>query len=1142
MFFTMLINYRLLLVLPSLLIIQHNSKSQVVNYSGSWGNQGISIVSESSKELLINCSLGEFQFEEVPVDGTIMKAVRMPGVLLPNESGAPDLPATSRYIAIPQEAVAGFTIISSRTELMTGVDVAPAPVIPLDTDRGPLKIKKQDEIYSRNEFYPANPVTISEPFKIRGVDVVMLSITPFQYNPVTRELIVYKDLKVDVNIEGGTGKIGEERLQSRWWDPVIKGAVLNPDIIPATKWENYPSASRTTGFEYLIITPDLPEFQQWADSIKYFRILQGISTGVVNTTQIGGNTTDAIKAYVNNAYNTWDIPPVAVLILGDYSTGSTGVISYMYPHPTGTYPNFASDNYFADVDSNDLPDIIFARITARNAAELQVMVTKFLNYERNPPTDFNFYDKPVTALGWQTSRWFQICSEAIGGFLHNELGKNPVRINALYQGNPDVDPWTTAYNSATVLNYFGPNGLGYIPATPQELGGFTGGTPTQIVNAINDGTFLIQHRDHGSYTGWGEPGFTTTYINQLNNVNNELPFVLSINCQTGAFHNTAECFAEKFHRKTYNGQNSGALGLIAATEVSYSYVNDTYVWGVFDNMFPDFLPDYTTEFPTSFVMPAFGNAAGKYFLYQSSWPYNTINKQVTYQLFHHHGDAFMTLYTEVPQALAVTHSATLGSGQTSFSITANAGSSIALTVNNQIIATAIGTGVVQAISIPSQTVGQTIIITITKQNYFRHTSQVTVVVGGATVNANFSAAQPSICAGGSVAFTNLSTGSPTSWVWSFPGGNPSSYNGQNPPAITYINPGNYNVSLTVSNGGSTDTENKPAYISVAPLNADFSGTPCTISPGQCVGFTNISTCNPTSWHWTFQGGTPATFNGQNPPTVTYSSPGSYDVKLIISNGTTSDTLMHNDYISVLSTYCTAYGNATQEWISSFTLNGQTNTSGSGGTIGYQDFTPVSFPLQSGHSYSLSISPTFVGAVKTEYFKIWIDFNGDGDFLDSGETVFTASKKKTTTTGTINIPSGLNITTRMRVFMKRNALPSPCETNTTGEVEDYTVVISLTAPISPIIIAAEDVSGTGSAPVVLEMNIFPNPAKDVINIDLAGNTGKVSIIIYNALGNILKYEEITGERKVIDMSGFEPGMYFIRAEDGNRQALRKLILE
>jgi PKD repeat protein len=1354
----MMSNYKLLALLPSIFLIQFQSISQVLNNSAARGNQGITLVSESSDKLLINSSLEDFQFEDVSVEGTPMKAVRMTGVILPNESGSPDLPAASHYIAIPQEAVAKFKVLSSRTELITGVDVAPAPVIPLDTDREPLQYRKNPQIYSRNEFYPANPVVISEPFKIRGVDVVMLSITPFQYNPVTRELIVYRDLEVDITMEGGNGKVGDDRLQSRWWDPLIKGAVLNPGAIPETTWESSMSSSRTTGFEYLIIVPDMPEFIQWADSIKYFRICQGISTGVVTTTQVGGNTTDAIKTYVTNAYNTWDIPPVAVLLLGDYSTGSDGITSYFYPHPSGSYPNYPSDNYYADVTNDDLPDMIFARITARNAAELQVMVTKFLNYERTPPTDYNFYDKPVTALGWQTERWFQICSETIGGYFLDQ-GKNPVRINALYIGNPDIDPWSTAYNTATIVNYFGPTGLGYIPATPQELGGFTGGTGSQIVNAINDGTFLIQHRDHGMYTGWGEPSFTNTQIGYLTNVGNELPYVLSINCQTGAFHNTSECFAEKFHRKTYNGQNSGALGILAATEVSYSYVNDTYIWGVIDNMFPDFMPEYTTQFPTSFVMPAFGNASGKYFLYQSSWPYNTGSKQVTYRLFHHHGDAFMTLFTEVPQVLTVAHSSSLVSGETSFTVTADTGASIALTVNNQIIATAIATGSAQSINIPVQNGGQTMYVTVTKQNYFRYSAPVAITAGG--VVAYFSAGQTSVCAGTGITFTDASYGPPSSWTWSFPGGNPSAYQGQNPPVVAYNNAGTYDVSLTVSNSSSSDTESKTGYITVAPLTAGFSGTPVSINPGQSVTFTDLSSCSPTSWEWSFPGGSPATYSGQAPPAISYGAAGSYNVSLIISNGSVSETMAMNNYINVNDVYCSGFGNATQEWISSFTLNGQTNPSGSGGNIGYQDFTNVSFPLQSGSSYNISITPTFAGTVRTEYFKIWIDYNNDGDFIDAGEEVFSAAKKKTTTTGSIAIPAGLNVTTRMRVFMKRNVPPVPCDTYTTGEAEDYTIVITPPPPQPPVadftgnpttvitgstvqfndqsannpltwswtfeggLVTTEDsqnpavqyntpgtyavtlvvtnevgedieiksgyivvsnqvpeycepasinntadfintitlgsvthASGQGATgfiyyqapdfsftpgqsysislspyvatnrnywriwidingdgdftdsdelmytinnkkgtatgtitipayaagstrmrvsmktlgtqnpcddgfngevedynvnfgtddfftpaiPGELVMIVYPNPAKDLINIDLPGNSSRVLLHIYNSLGNVIRSAEISGDRAKIDMTDYKPGLYFIKADDGNMQVVRKIILE
>ncbi|RLD46247.1 MAG: hypothetical protein DRI88_07810, partial [Bacteroidetes bacterium] len=103
-----------------------------------------------------------------------------------------------------------------------------------------------------------------------------------------------------------------------------------------------------------------------------------------------------------------------------------------------------------------------------------------------------------------------------------------------------------------------------------------------------------------------------------------------------------------------------------------------------DNLFPDFMPDQSTVFPVDFVMPAFANSAGKHFLYSSSWPYNTGNKLITYRLFHHHGDAFLTMYTEVPQNLDVNHDDVLIAGNTSFTVDADNGAFIALTVNGEI--------------------------------------------------------------------------------------------------------------------------------------------------------------------------------------------------------------------------------------------------------------------------------------------------------------------------------------------------------------------------------------------------------------------------------------------------------------------------
>ena len=692
------------------------AQNQTVKMNEAWGQQGISILKQSPQNLQINFSVEDYVVTATPYEKEEMSTITMTGVILQNSEGAPNLPAYSKYIAVPQGATVSVNITNQRVEPVTGIKIAPAPRIPKDDDLSPLVYKKNPAIYDKNAFYPEQPVIISTPMQIRGVDVVLISVSPFQYNPVTQELIVNRDMKIEVNFEGGSGQFGDERLQSRWWEPIVRDAVINHASIPA--YETKVRSTKEVGCEYVIIIPNDPAFNAWADTIRIFRQRQGITTQIFTTSEIGGNTTAAIEAFIDNAYNSWDMPPAAVLLIGDYGTTGNTIT-------TPVWDNYCiSDNFYADVDGDDLPDVVFARMTAQNAAQLEVMVTKFLHYERNPPTNPGFYNHPITAMGWQTERWFQICSEVIAGFMENELGKNPVRENAIYQGSPGGGIWSSATNTSTVISYFGPDGLGYIPATPDYLTDW-GGNATRVNNDINTGAFMLQHRDHGNETGWGEPSYTNSSISGLTNT--DLTFIFSINCLTGKFNWSSECFAEKFHRYTYNGNNSGALGITAATEVSYSFVNDTYVWGLFDNMWPDFMPDYGTTPESRDLLPAFGNAAGKYFLQQSSWPYNTNNKEVTIYLFHHHGDAFSTMYSEVPQNLNLTYSDVLLGGVDFFSVRANAGSLICLTVNNQIIGLGVGTG--QQIDIPiiPQLPGTMIHLVITKQNYFRHESDIEVI-------------------------------------------------------------------------------------------------------------------------------------------------------------------------------------------------------------------------------------------------------------------------------------------------------------------------------------------------------------------------------------------------------------------------------
>lgn len=697
--------------------------AQKITYPDSWNKAGFNLQAENRAGVTVGFSVEEFTIAPASINGRAMSNIELPGFWLPNNEGAPNLPGGGRYIAMPNGAVPVMEIKAMRKEIYRNVEVAPAPRIPLDTDLGPLEYNFDAKIYQQDAFYPESPVMLSEITEIRGVDVVLLGITPFQYNPVTKELIVYRDIEVQVRFEGGDGQFGEERLRSRFWDPILTDAVLNSQSIPAIDYSQRAISNRSNdGWEYLIIVPDGADFMTYAQQIKTFRIKQGITTEIKTLTEIGGNNVATIEAYINNAYNTWDPAPAAILFMADYGTDpNTNIVAPIWDNYC------ASDNIFVDVNNDDLPDIVSARMTANNATQLETFVSKFLNYETDPPTNPDFYDHPITALGWQTERWFQICSETVGGYFKNVHGKNPVRINEIYGGNPNSDPWSTAQNTSTVLGVFGPNGLGYIPATPQSLGGWSGGNATMINNAINSGAFILQHRDHGMETGWGEPSYTNANIDGLNNT--DLSFIFSINCLTGKYNWSNECFTEKFHRYKYNNQNSGALGLIGASEVSYSFVNDTYVWGMFDNMWPDFMPQYGPmgNIAERGLLPGFGNAAGKYFLQQSSWPYNTNNKTVTYHLFHLHGDAFMTLYSEVPQDLTIIHDGVILAGLNEFTVTVDEGATVCLTVGDNIIGLAQGTGAPVTIPITPQNAGTEVVLTITKTNFYRHEETIQVI-------------------------------------------------------------------------------------------------------------------------------------------------------------------------------------------------------------------------------------------------------------------------------------------------------------------------------------------------------------------------------------------------------------------------------
>lgn len=137
----------------------------------------------------------------------------------------------------------------------------------------------------------------------------------------------------------------------------------------------------------------------------------------------------------------------------------------------------------------------------------------------------------------------------------------------------------------------------------------------------------------------------------------------------------------------------------------------------------------------------------------------------------------------------------------------------------------------------------------------------------------------------------------TSWEWDFGNGaTPTSSSLPNPSNICFDIPGNYNVSLTVSDDNGTDTYEQVITVS------DCSGTGSlpiadftyegTICEGECIDFFDLSANNPTSWEWTFDGGSPSSSSAQNPTGICFDNAGSYSISLTVSNsdGTSTFTM------------------------------------------------------------------------------------------------------------------------------------------------------------------------------------------------------------------------------------------------------------
>lgn len=225
------------------------------------------------------------------------------------------------------------------------------------------------------------------------------------------------------------------------------------------------------------------------------------------------------------------------------------------------------------------------------------------------------------------------------------------------------------------------------------------------------------------------------------------------------------------------------------------------------------------------------------------------------------------------------------------------------------------------------------------------------------------------------------------------------------------------------------------------------------------------------------------------------------------------------------TYCTSQGNSTaDEKIGKVVFGSINNTSA--GTAGYENFSSLSTNVSRSTAYTITITPSWTSTVYTEGYAVFIDYNQDGDFSDSGETVWTKATSKTTpVTGTFTIPATASLgATRMRVSMKYNGVPTACESFSYGQVEDYTINIGATARM-------EESNSR------ISFNLYPNPVKGEI-LNISNLESPSTYRIFNMVGQELGNGKI--ENDAIYVGSLSTGTFLIEISNGTSTATKRFI--
>jgi PKD repeat protein len=344
--------------------------------------------------------------------------------------------------------------------------------------------------------------------------------------------------------------------------------------------------------------------------------------------------------------------------------------------------------------------------------------------------------------------------------------------------------------------------------------------------------------------------------------------------------------------------------------------------------------------------------------------------------------------------------------------------------------------------------------------------------------------------------------------------------------------------------------------------ADFVSLTPVVCQGSTIRFMDISLNNASSYSWEFEGGSPSSSTAQNPE-ITYGNLGDYAVTLIVSNGSTSDTLTVEDYVSV-------------------------NTPGVGENLSFsEDFELGIFPNQNivlnnsdgGVTWNLDSAAAHSGMYSVKIDN-YINTNyGSADeiilpYLDLSSSAATpyltfnwayARSDASFSDELIVLLStdcGSNYT---QVFYKSGSGLATGPTQTTPFIPDSTqwknasVSLSAYATEQYVQIKLVNITDGGNNLYIdninvgelatsitendkaLEFSVYPNPAKNRLEIELNVSSENTVFTLINMLGKEVLKSEFMSNNQTIDLRDISTGVYIVRLEQNNAVSEKKVVV-